>query len=80
MISTTPPVVTTSRTPFAIVKSPDKTVVTKPVDIGIPVAQTACGVQILSGMFTRLFILPLITVIVIFSLLDYNPFNSAYGC
>ncbi|VDI79784.1 Hypothetical predicted protein [Mytilus galloprovincialis] len=49
MISTTPPVVTTSRTPFAIVKSPDKTVVTKPVDIGIPVAQTACGVQILSG-------------------------------
>lgn len=53
MISTTPPVVTTSRTPFAIVKSPDKTVVTKPVDIGIPVAQTACGVQILSGMLTR---------------------------
>lgn len=44
---------TTSKTPYAIVKSPDETVVTKPVDMAIPVAQTACGVQILTGMFTR---------------------------
>ncbi|VDI50948.1 Hypothetical predicted protein, partial [Mytilus galloprovincialis] len=49
IISTTLPSVTTSKTPYAIVKSPDETVVTKPVDMAIPVAQTACGVQILTG-------------------------------
>lgn len=40
---------TTTQPPYQIVKNPKETVVTQPVDTELPVAQAACGVQILTG-------------------------------
>ncbi|XP_076076023.1 uncharacterized protein LOC143046845 [Mytilus galloprovincialis] len=46
---TTTDTVTTTQPPYQIVKNPKETVVTQPVDTELPVAQAACGVQILTG-------------------------------
>lgn len=52
---TTTPVTTYSTTikpHYEIVKNPDDSIVTVPIDTQVPVAQTACGVQILTGRYT----------------------------
>ncbi|CAC5409205.1 unnamed protein product [Mytilus coruscus] len=49
---TTTPVTTSSaatKPPYEIVKNPDDSIVTEPLDTQVPVAQTACGVHILTG-------------------------------
>ncbi|CAC5392346.1 unnamed protein product [Mytilus coruscus] len=50
-ITTTPvtPFFATIKPPYEIVKNHDDSIVTEPIDTQVPVAQTACGVQILAG-------------------------------
>ena len=46
--TTVPPTNTTSP-PYDIVNNPDGSVVNSSIDVSLPIAQTACGIQIYSG-------------------------------
>ena len=48
--TTVPPSIEVTEQPYQIVNNPDDTVVQVPIDITTPIAQTSCGLEILSGM------------------------------
>jgi hypothetical protein len=48
--TTVPPSIEVTEQPYQIVNNPDDTVVQVPIDVTTPIAQTSCGLEILSGM------------------------------
>jgi hypothetical protein len=47
--TTTVPTTDVTSPPYDVVNNPDGSTVNSPIDVSLPVAQTACGIQIYSG-------------------------------